>query len=265
MIVLPDNPIAVQLYTVREPAGDDFAGTLRRLAEGGARAFEFAGYGGMPIGELRALLDELDVRVAGAHVPLAAWEGQLEATLADIVALGGEYAVVPWVPEERRGGAGFARELAANINQWAAAANAAGLGFAYHHHDFEFNPLPDGDGDTLFDILVKETDPELVGIEVDVYWAAHAGIDPARLLTELQGRAPLLHLKDLGPAPEHADLPAGEGSLRWDAILPAAAAAGARWWIVEQDNPGDPVADALLAIRNVERMGSRESRVESRQ
>ena len=209
MIVAPENPVAVQLYTVREPARDDFPGTLRRLAEGGARAVEFAGYGGMAIPELRALLDELGMRVSGAHVPLAAWEGQLDATLVDIVALGGEYAVVPWVPVERRGGAPFARSLAADLNRWAAEAKRAGLGFAYHHHDFEFAPLPDGDGDTLFDILVKETDPDLVGIEVDVYWAAHAGVDPARLLGELQGRAPLLHLKDMAAGPERADVPAG--------------------------------------------------------
>ncbi|MGH2617358.1 MAG: sugar phosphate isomerase/epimerase family protein [Thermomicrobiales bacterium] len=254
MIVLPENPIGVQLYTVREAARDDFPGTLRRLAEGGARAVEFAGYGGMAVPELRALLDELGMRVSGSHVPLTAWEGQPDATLADIVALGGEYAVVPYVPEERRGGAAFARELAANLNRWAAAAQEAGLGFAYHHHAFEFDPLPDGDGQTLFDILVKETDPDLVGIEVDVYWAAHAGVDPAHLLTELQGRVPLVHLKDLGPDPDRRDLPAGEGTLRWAEILPAATAAGARWWIVEQDNPADPVADALLAVRNVEGM-----------
>ncbi|MCC2628062.1 MAG: IolE2, partial [Thermomicrobiales bacterium] len=70
MIVRPENPIAVQLYTVREAARNDFPGTLRRLAEGGARAVEFAGYGGMAIPELRALLDELGMRVAGSHVPL---------------------------------------------------------------------------------------------------------------------------------------------------------------------------------------------------
>jgi sugar phosphate isomerase/epimerase len=168
MIVRPENPIAVQLYTVREAARDDFPGTLRRLAEGGARAVEFAGYGGMPIPELRALLDELGMRVAGSHVPLTAWEGRPEATLADIIALGGEYAVVPFVPEERRGGVTFARSLAADLNRWAAEAKQAGLGFAYHHHDFEFAPLADGEGGTLFDILVQETDPDLVGIEVDV-------------------------------------------------------------------------------------------------
>ena len=254
MIAAPENPIAVQLYTVREAAKDDFPGTLRRLAEGGARAVEFAGYGGMPIPELRALLDELRMRVSGSHVPLTAWEGQLETTLADIVALGGEYAVVPWVPVERRGGASFARSLAADLNRWAAEANNAGLGFAYHHHDFEFDPLPDGDGDTLFDILVKETDPNLVGSRSTSIWAAHAGVDPARLLSEMQGRVPLLHLKDMAAGPERTDVPAGEGILRWEEILPAASAAGARWWIVEQDNPVDPIADSLLAIRNVEAM-----------
>jgi len=255
MIVPSRNPIAVQLYTVREAARDDFPATLRRLAEGGARAVEFAGYGGMPIAELRALLDELDLRVSGAHVPLTALESRLKESLAEVIALGGEYIVVPWVPEALRGNAPAARTLAADLCVWAVAARNAGLGFAYHHHDFEFAPLPDGDGDTLFDILVRETDPALVGFEIDVYWAARAGIDPTHLLRELQGRVPLLHLKDLGPDPERADLPAGEGSLRWDEILPAATAAGARWWIIEQDNPADPIADALLAVRNVSAMG----------
>src|SRR5687767_10115019 len=102
MIVRPENPIGIQLYTVREVARDDFAGTLRRLAEGGARAVEFAGYGGMPVDELRALLDDLGLRVAGTHVPIPDWTGRPAECLSEIVALGGEYAIVPWVPEERR-------------------------------------------------------------------------------------------------------------------------------------------------------------------
>lgn len=257
MVELPDNPIAIQLYTVRGPAQQDFAGTLRTLAAGGARAVEFAGYGGMTIPALRGLLDELGMRVSGAHIPLVAFEERRDASLADVIALGGEYAVVPFVPVERRGGVAFARELAANLNTWAAAARDAGLGFAYHHHDFEFNPLPDGDGDTLFDILTRETDPDLVGIEIDVYWAARGGLDPAHLLGELQGRVPLVHLKDLAAGSPPIDLPAGEGTLRWDEILPAATAAGAKWWIIEQDNPSDAIADSLLAIRNMEAMADR--------
>jgi sugar phosphate isomerase/epimerase len=252
MIVAPENPVAVQLYTVRDVARDDFPGTLRRLAEGGVKAVEFAGYGGMRVDELRALLDELGMRVAGSHVPIATWEERGAESLAELAALEGEYAVVPWVPEERRGSVGAVRELARELTGWAELAREAGLSFAYHHHAFEFDRLPDGAGSTVLDILVSETDPDLVGIEVDVYWAAHAGVDPAHLLRELQGRVPLLHLKDLGPDPDRADLPAGEGALRWDEILPAATAAGARWWIIEQDNPVDPIGDALLAVRNVE-------------
>lgn len=249
-----NNPIAIQLYTVRAPASQDFPGTLRKLAAGGAKAVEFAGYGGMTVPELKALLQELGLRVSGAHIPVPMWEGNTEQSLADLKALGGEYAVVPWVPEERRSGLDAARTLAASLDVWGAAARHAGLGFAYHHHAFEFDPLPDGNGATLFDILVQETDPALVGFEIDVYWAARGGVDPARLLRELTGRVPLMHLKDLGPAPERIDVPAGTGELDWADIRAAGQEAGVRWEIVEQDNPNpdDPVADTLLAMRNME-------------
>jgi sugar phosphate isomerase/epimerase len=254
MNVALDNPVAVQLYTERESLRDDFPGTLRRLAEGGVRGVELFGFTGMPFAELPALVQELGLRVPGAHVAYPVWEDDLGPALDAIIALGGEYAVVPWLPPENRGGVEKARTLAANLNRWAEAANAAGLGFAYHNHDFEFDPLPDGDGDTMFDILVKETDPNLVNFEVDVYWAAHGGLDPAHLLRELQGRIPLIHLKDMAAGPERRDLPAGEGILRWDEILSASSAGGTRWLIVEQDNPRQPIEDSLLAVRNVERM-----------
>jgi sugar phosphate isomerase/epimerase len=249
-----NNPIAVQLYTVRAPASQDFPGTLRRLAEGGVKAVEFAGYGGMEIPALQALMAELGLRAVGSHIPLVQWQDNLQQSLNDVKALGGEYAVVPWVPEERRSSVEAARTLAASLDVWAAAARDAGLGFAYHHHAFEFDPLPDGNGATLFDILAQETDPNLVGFEIDVYWAARGGVDPAHLLREMTGRAPLMHLKDLGPAPERKDVPAGTGELDWAEIRAAAQAAGVRWQIVEQDNPNpdDPVADTLLALRNME-------------
>ena len=249
-----DNPIAIQLYTVRAPAAQDFPGTLRKLAAGGAKAVEFAGYGGMAIPDLQALLIELGLRVSGAHIPVALWENNLPQALRDLKALGGEYAVVPWVPEERRTSVEAARTLAASLNVWGAAARNAGLGFAYHHHAFEFDPLPDGDGPTLFDLLVQETDPGLVGFEIDVYWAARGGVDPAHLLRELAGRVPLMHLKDLGPAPERKDVPAGTGELDWADIRAAGREAGVRWEIVEQDNPNpdDPVGDALLALHTME-------------
>ena len=77
----PDNPIAVQLYTVRDPASQDFAGTLRKLAEGGVKAVEFAGYGGMEIPALQALLRELGLRATGSHIPVPLWQSNLQQSL----------------------------------------------------------------------------------------------------------------------------------------------------------------------------------------
>ena len=96
------DQIALQLYTVREEAARDFLGTLRRVAELGYRAVEFAGYGGVPAPELRARLDEYGLRAPGAHVPFADFAERLEPTLADLRTLGCEFAVVPSLPRESR-------------------------------------------------------------------------------------------------------------------------------------------------------------------
>jgi sugar phosphate isomerase/epimerase len=97
-------------------------------------------------------------------------------------------------------------------------------------------------------VIVTQTDPANVALELDAYWAAHGRQDPIALLRRLAGRVPLVHLKDLGPAPEFADRPVGAGTLPWDRIIPAAEAAGAQWFIVEQDHPADPIADAAASL-----------------
>ena len=261
------NPqqVALQLYTVRAETARDFLGTLGRVAEIGYRAVELAGFGGLPVAELRAALDRLGLRAMGAHVPLADFEARLPTVLAELSELGCGYAVVPWLPEERRDPA-RAHELAATLNRLGAACRDAGLGFAYHNHAFEFEP-PAGDGNrrTLFELLATETDPALVAFELDAYWAAYAGHDPVELLRRHAGRVPLLHLKDMTPAPDKADAPVGEGTLPWPQILAAASEAGVEWGIVEQDHPRDPLGDSGRALRNLERLVSRQSPVASRQ
>ncbi|HEX5498055.1 MAG TPA: sugar phosphate isomerase/epimerase, partial [Thermomicrobiales bacterium] len=199
--------------------------------------------------ELRREIDRLGLRVAGAHVPLTQWEARPEGVIADLQTLGCPYGVVPFVPEDQRGGLPFARRLAENLNRWGALCREHGLGFAYHHHAFEFETLPDTVDLTLFEVIVTQTDPANVGLEIDVYWAAQGRQDPVALLQRLTGRVPLVHLKDLGPAPEFADLPVGAGTLPWDRILSAAEAAGAQWFIVEQDHSAEPIADAAVALR----------------
>ncbi|MCC6315558.1 MAG: sugar phosphate isomerase/epimerase [Thermomicrobiales bacterium] len=259
MTEIPRDAIALQLYTLRAETAQDLLGVLKRVSEIGYRAVEFAGLQGVEPSLARATLNELGMVAAGAHVPLQQWEHALGDTLTELAVIGAEYGVVPWVPEDRRTSIDDVRRLAEIFNAVASACANRGIRFAFHHHAIEFAPLPGGDGQTMFDVLIAETDPALVNFEIDLYWAEVAGVDLRALLERLSGRVPLVHLKDAGqaqPGEIPPDLPVGEGTLPWSELIPAAMAAGARWWIVEQDNPNptDPFADAATAFRNLTTM-----------
>lgn len=244
--------VAVQLYTVRERAAADFVATLGEVAGIGYRAVELAGTHGLAATEVRAVMDRLGLRAMGAHLPFERFAADAAATVAEAVALGCEVAVVPSVPAARRGGdAAAVRELAATLNGFGERCRVAGLAFAYHNHDFELAPLADDAGRTMLDVLIAETDPALVGFEVDVFWVAAAGHDPVALLERLTGRVPVVHLKDRAAGPEQADAPVGAGTFAWGPILAAAEAAGAGWYVVEQDHPQDAMADVATSLRNL--------------
>ena len=226
---MPD--IALQMYTLRKPLEENFDGTLERVAEIGFHKLELHHYGPYTAEELRKRLDALGLRAISAHVPLARLESEIDRVIEEAQALGLEYVVCPWLPVERRG------DYAALANALARACEtvqAAGLGFSYHNHDFEF---VDYEGQTALDwMLGRLTD---VGLELDVYWAHHAGFDPVEIMRRYRGRLDLLHAKDATPEGDFAAV--GTGVLPWNEIFQASAEAGVRYVIVEQDVcPGDP-------------------------
>lgn len=237
------DQIALQLYTVREAAKRDFLGTLRQVAAIGYTAVELAGLYGVPAERVRETLDEQGLRAVAAHVGLPDLEERPEQAVADLRALGCEFLVVPWVEAGRRATTAGVRALAVDLNRWGRRLGSEGLRLAYHNHDFEFGPL---EGSSVWEVLTAELDPALVGLELDVYWARRGGHDPAALIARHAPGVALIHLKDIAPGGT-ADLPAGEGALDWEAILGAARAAGAAWYIIEQDNPRDPLDDVRRA------------------
>jgi sugar phosphate isomerase/epimerase len=248
---MANNQIALQLYTVREQAQADMLGTLRALADMGYRAVEFAGYGGVPTSEIRALLDERGMKAASAHVGLHLWEEDTAAVLRDLHTLGCQYAVVPWVSDEWRTAEGMQR-LGARLNEIAAQCRAEGIRCAYHNHAFEFEQSVDGK--TLWELLTSETDPALVDLELDTFWAQYGGADPVALIKQYSGRVPLLHIKDMADAESRRDAPVGDGIMPWDRILPAGRAAGTEWYIIEQDHPQNPLPDVARSLRALEKL-----------
>ena len=245
------DQIALQLYTVRTETQKDFLDTLRAVGEMGYPAVEFAGYGDLSAAELRRALDEYGLRTMGAHVPFAAFATRLPEVCAELRTLGGEFALVPWVGEDRRGDVDQARWLAEIFNEWGDRCREEGVRFGYHNHGFEFAPLPGEQPTTLFDILLTETDPKVVALELDVGWAHFAGADPLDLIRRHPERFPALHVKDLAAGEELTDVPVGDGVIDWPSILAAAEAATA-WYVVEQDKPRDPLADSKQSLRYLE-------------
>ncbi|MGC8667929.1 MAG: sugar phosphate isomerase/epimerase family protein [Chthonomonadales bacterium] len=246
-------PIALQMYTLREEAAKDFRGTLRRVAAIGYAGVELAGTGGLAATELKAVLDDLGLAVAGSHVGLDQLENNLAEVLRYNVALGNRYVVCPYLPEDRRKSAEDYRRLAERLNTIGRECKEAGLQLCYHNHAFEFERF---DGRTGYDLLFGATDADLVAAEVDTYWAEYAGHDAADLIRRLSGRVPLIHLKDMAGKPQGAFAEVGEGVLDFAAIAAAAHAAGTHWFIVEQDVCARPPLESVeISLRNLRRMG----------
>jgi sugar phosphate isomerase/epimerase len=244
------DQISLQLYTVREHTTRDMPATLRRLAEIGYTAVELAGYGGHSAHDLRASLDDVGLRASGAHVPLDSWETNPEAVISDMHALDCAHAVVPIIPPERRDEEAVAR-LAESFNRWGELCRSEGLTFSYHNHAFEFAPVGET---TMWDALIRETDPELVYLELDLYWVRYGGVDPETVLRDLGDRISLVHLKDMAADEQRSDLPVGEGTMPWPELLRAADHAGVEWYIAEQDNPRDAFEDVQGSLRYMQEM-----------
>lgn len=244
-------PIALQLYTVRDEAARDFTGMLRQVAALGYTSVEFAGYGNLGAAELRVLLNELGLRAPAAHnLKLDMSVAEQEHALAYAKELGCEYAIIPWLGLPRLTETPFAT-LVHEITALGQRCQEAGLQLAYHNHDYAFKPQ--ADGRLVLEDLLAAVSPSLLTLELDIYWAAYAGVDPIAYLREHNGRVALLHLKDMGP--EREMLEVGDGTLDMAAIIATGQDVGVRWLVVEHDQPVLPSLES--ARRSLENLQTR--------
>ena len=250
--VMRADQIALQLYTVRRPMAVDLPGTLRAVATAGYRAVELAGLPDTSPDELARLLDEFGLRPIAAHEGIEHLRADADAVADRLAALGCPRVIVPWMPEEDRRTADDVRRFAAELGAFAATFAGRGIRLGYHNHSFEFQPL---DGTTVWDAFLSELAPE-VDIELDVYWAVAGGRDATAEIRALGSRVRLLHMKDRAAGPEPHDAPAGEGTLPFPDIIAAGRAAGVEWYIVEQDEPRDPIRDVATSLRHLESLAA---------
>lgn len=260
-------PIGLQLYTLGPDAGRDIDATFVQVARIGYREVELPSLLGRQPADLAAAAARAGIAIRSLHLPLLAMDGPAGLSLGSepariaetMGALGAKWAVAPimMLPDGFRPapgesfGAAISRSVAAAgtdlwkrsadlLNQRASLLKPLGIQLGYHNHNVEFAPIGKTSG---WDILWRETQPDLVSFEVDLGWVATAGLDPVRFLDRHRGRVRLLHVKDVAAGnPQSYQismLPAevGSGVLNWSQILPAAHRAGVQHYLVEQEPP----------------------------
>lgn len=230
--------MALQLYTLRNPAKRDLEGTLKQVREMGWKHVQWSGMPDLPAEQIRAALDQAGLKAIAAHVSIEPFEKDFEANVKFWKTVG----VKDLAP------GGMMNDCKATLKDWlrgvrrlddlGAKLRAAGLRLSYHNHAVEFERFPDDDRPKL-DILLESSKPGNLYAELDLAWAYVAGVDPAAYIRKFKGRCPVVHAKDVVRAKagrQQAFKPLGQGELNWPEIFAAGDEAGIEWYVYEQDS-----------------------------
>lgn len=249
--------IGLELYTVRDALNKDFEGTLARVAKVGYKEVELAQFfAHLPEfnpspKRAREILDANGLVAPASHIPYSALSPEnLSKVIEASKILGHSYVVNPSID----------REVLKQPDGWKRAAEAfnrageetlkSGIHLGYHNHVEEFKPLPDGK--LPYDVLLAETDPKLVKMEMDLGWAHEAGADPIAYFKKYPGRFPLVHVKDFTKDRTMVDV--GKGEIDWKAIFAKSDLAGIKHYFVEFDDPTDPFASIQDCYEYLEKL-----------
>lgn len=231
----------------------DPMGTLSSLAEMGYKYLEFGGTYGLEARELKKFLSGIGLKPLAGGTSMSGFEGEgLDYLIDEQLEMGKKYLVCywPWTKAPEQTTMDDLKRIAEKLNTIGARCNAAGLRFAYHNHDHEFNVVAEG---RAYDYLLRNTDPALVTMQLDLYWASVGGADPVEIVRRYPGRFELLHVKDaydLNNRESFADV--GQGVINFERILRERETGGFRHLIVEKDGAVNGLECAKRSIEHLE-------------
>ncbi len=247
-----NRTLGIQLYTVREALSANPEKTLEKLAEMGFTDLEIYGYNGTFFGrtanEFNSILKNTGQRVVSSHhttgiahpdpgTLLHGWE----KTVEDMKTMGAEYMVCSYIFPEERTPENYLK-LPGILNTAGAVVRKAGMQLAYHNHDFEFETMDDAGN--VYDFILKNSSPELVKMELDLYWIAKAGLDPLDYFEQYPGRFPLWHVKDMkAGTKDFTEI--GNGILDFKRIFNKQKQAGLKHWFLEQDSSDKDIFESI--------------------
>ena len=272
------DKIGIQLFSLPKLLDKDYAAAIKMLAQMGYKeievfgpypfsdkaaqdswnavtpmlGFKGSGYFGKTMREVKSIFDDNGVTTPSAHTDLDTLMNNMGKLGEAAAVLGHEYVVLPAIPEEKRKTLDDYKRLAESFNRIGENAKKVNLKFAYHNHGYGLKPM---NGQVPLHIILDQTDPALVFLEMDIYWTSAGGADPVAYLEKYPGRYHMMHVKDMkerkyfsgdgSTAPQWIELfpfmtTAGDGVLNVAAIVKKAKALGVKHFFVEQDMVDQP-------------------------
>ena len=265
------NQIGLELYTVRDLLAKDYEGTLAKVAAIGYKEVEAADpYNNLPPAQYKALLDKYHFKMFSTHADATDGPG-LEKELEGHALMGLKYTAVHKAGDRPRGPKTIERVKGdcAEMNTYGVLLKKFGMKYYIHNHSGEFDVLDDGKT-TEYDVMLRETDPALVAMQLDIGWAYVAGQDAVEMFKKNPGRYELWHVKDakykeLDPKQKPSQrqrvakiVAMGEGDVEYRAVFANAKTAGLKHFVIEQDTAGqggrDAIADCKIAYDNLNKI-----------
>ena len=242
----------IQLYSVRTDMKADPLGTLKQLSDMGYRHVEHANYAnrkfyGWSVSEFRKILNGFGMSMPSGHTVLDAkhWDAskkdftnEWKYTVEDAAAMGQSFVISPWLEESKRKSMGDLKSFMEVFNRSGEFCKKFGMKFGYHNHDFEFSEKVEGK--VLYDIILAETDPNLVMQQLDIGNMLNGGGKAVEVMQQYPGRFESMHVKDEIKATEgHEPFEStilGKGVVPIKAIIDLGRASGTKHFIIEQES-----------------------------
>jgi sugar phosphate isomerase/epimerase len=256
--------IGIQLWTLRDTLPKDVKGVLSQVGKAGFTEVETFGYAvdkgffGTSVRDFKSILDDNGLKATSNHFD---FNSMIKDGSTDLVQnyietanlLGSEYVTVPYIVSELRGTTGDAyKKLAVQINKVGELCKAGGLKLAYHNHDFEFTKFGSTNG---YEILLNETDKNLVDFELDLYWVVHSGNDPLQLFKKYPGRFTMWHVKDMDKVNPDWNAEIGTGSIDFKSLFAQAELAGMKRFFLEHESnyKPNPIESAVSSFNYIKK------------
>lgn len=249
--------MGIQLYTLKDTIEADVSGTLKALSDIGITELEAWSYNdgtifGMPYADFAAQAKDQGMQIISGHydtgysTPLQkgtlrnGWERAVE----DAKKIGQPYLVIGGLSEEERNTMDNLKRTCELLNKSGEVCRQYGVRFGYHNHSIEFTKL---DEKLIYDVMLQELDPNLVAMELDLFWITNGGFDPLAYFKNYPGRFELWHVKDMDKTDRNKNADVGSGSIDFASIFQQAQQAGLKHFFIEQENFDGA---ALASVKN---------------